>query len=514
MASEFLVVAQHVLERERRALRPREIVDLARELGLFADKRAGKTPHQTMKSKLSVHIRTQGINSIFVRTSAGRFALRSQVSQDEIYVAPRLAPSPAQERVLVFPSLWLDAQGRFQGIRPRWKALYGQLLSSGVLEYLDRRMAEMTEDSKQIITYVIVARGTQVLSFRRGNYSRAEEMLKGRNCIGFGGHVAQSDASLFDTKDHGIARCAIRELNEELVLPRVDRERLARGEGLQIIGLLNDDSSRNGQRHFGVVFRYDVSRDKAWDEPKANERSVTQLTWMDPASPTHSLFDYEYWSQLCLMAFHSRETITRPTFRIRRRRPLTPPNILVVLGGVGSGKSATTAVLRDDYGYFEVNSGRSVARALGVPAVPSTDRTTFNALAWDLVRSAGGPQRIANALVAEGADHGDRIVIDGIRQKATLDALVRTTAPKKVGVLFVHTPFNVAFEFFRRREGGDATVEQFMRIRTDPVEREVESLIARADAVLFNWSGRDEFRRVVRRLVNEVGIEGLRASVR
>lgn len=154
-----------------------------------------------MKSKLSVHVRTQGNSSIFVRTSAGRFALRSHVSQDEIYVAPRLAPSPPQERVLVFPTLWLDAQGRFQGIRQRWKGLYRQLLASGVLEHLDRRMAELTEDYKQVITYVIVTRGAEVLSFRRGNYSRAEEMLKGRSCIGFG--VDDLAGFLFRGRGHG-----------------------------------------------------------------------------------------------------------------------------------------------------------------------------------------------------------------------------------------------------------------------------------------------------------------------
>ncbi len=266
MASEFLVVAQQILQAEGRPMKAREIVDLARERGLFSDKRAGKTPHQTMKSKLSVHVRTLGNNSVFVRTDAGTFALRAQVPQEKIYDAPRLAPTRSRERVLVFPSLWLEAKSkRFQGIRSSWKSLYAQLLSSGVLTYLNRRDAEMTEDFKQVITYVLVTRGSQLLSFRRGNYSRAEEMLKGRNCVGFGGHVAELDSSLFEGRDHGISRCAIRELNEELVLPRADKQRLARREGLRVIGLLNDDSSRNGQRHFGVVFQYEVSDDRSWD---------------------------------------------------------------------------------------------------------------------------------------------------------------------------------------------------------------------------------------------------------
>jgi predicted NUDIX family phosphoesterase/dephospho-CoA kinase len=507
VASEFLVVAQQVLESERRPLSAREIVDLARERGLFSDKRAGKTPYQTMKSKLSVHVRTLGDGSTFVRTSAGRFALRSQVPNERIYAAPRLEPSPPKERVLVFPSLWLEARGRFQGLRRTWKSLYTELLSSGVLEYLDRRAAEDTEDFKQIITYVLVTRGSSVLSFTRGHYSRVSEALKGRNCIGFGGHVAESDTTLFDASDHGISRCAIRELSEELVLPREDQLRLARGEGLRVLGLLNDDSSRNGQRHFAVVFQYEVSNSPAWEHPAANERSVTQLAWMDPSSPAHSLFDYEYWSQLCLVTFYGRASITRSTFRIRRRRMMVPPHLLVVVGQVGSGKSATTALLRQEYGYHEVNSGRAVASVLGVPPIPGTPRGRFNVLSWELVCSKSGPRRIADALLLQASQAGDRVIIDGIRQRATLEHLRQLASPKRVAVLYVHTPFNVAFEFFQSREGPQTTLEQFMMFRTAPVEREVEQLLSFADVVLFNWSGRDQFARTVRQLMRELNTE-------
>jgi dephospho-CoA kinase len=99
------------------------------------------------------------------------------------------------------------------------------------------------------------------------------------------------------------------------------------------------------------------------------------------------------------------------------------------------------------------------------------------------------------------------VIIDGIRQRATLEHLRQLASPKRVAVLYVHTPFNVAFEFFQSREGPQTTLEQFMMFRTAPVEREVEQLLSFADVVLFNWSGRDQFARTVRQLMRELNTE-------
>jgi hypothetical protein len=74
--SEFLIVARQILESERRPMRPAELVEHALRHRLFSDRIAGKTPTQTMKSKLSVHVRRHGDRSPFVRTAPGRFYLR------------------------------------------------------------------------------------------------------------------------------------------------------------------------------------------------------------------------------------------------------------------------------------------------------------------------------------------------------------------------------------------------------------------------------------------------------
>ena len=102
--SEFLSVAYDVIERERRDLRPVDIVRFAFQDGLFTNNIAGATPEQTMKSKLSVHVRRLGEQSVFIRTRPGRFYLRHLLDGMRApYDAPPFTPPPQVDRVLVFP---------------------------------------------------------------------------------------------------------------------------------------------------------------------------------------------------------------------------------------------------------------------------------------------------------------------------------------------------------------------------------------------------------------------------
>src|SRR5262249_26384440 len=140
--------------------------------------------------------------------------------------------------------------------------------------------AEDNNDHKQVITYVLLTRGHQILAFKRGSYNSVEDYLRGAHCIGFGGHVTEVDKGLF-SHDMGVGQCVVRELCEELNLPKNDKVRLSQGEGLHLIGLLNDDSSLAGQRHFAFIYRYEVSEDPAWNHPERGEKSITQLRWID-----------------------------------------------------------------------------------------------------------------------------------------------------------------------------------------------------------------------------------------
>lgn len=488
-------------------MKARDIVDLAKDESLFSDKLSGKTPHQTMKAKISVDIRQKGVNSRFIRTAPGTFFLRELIADpSQVYEAvPQTRPG-AGERVLVFPAAVLDKSGRFQGISRAWRKFLTQSLTEKNCTSLPRLDAEQTEEWKQLLTYVIVTRRDQVLCFRRGSFNRVEDYLRGSLCIGFGGHVSEMDRTLYNVNDYKeiILGNAVRELFEELSLPVVDKKRLSAGDGLQILGLLNDDSSSTGRKHLAVVLKYEVSAANDWDQPQRGEKSITQLEWLRMNSFNRELKDFEYWSQLCLAEFFEEAIKTQPSYVIRRKTPFQHPHILCIVGGIGSGKSAATKLLTQHFKYTEINSGHIVAELIQLPPVPDTNREQFQEQAWRFIKRRTGPAKLARTLLRHAKASPPPVLIDGIRQRATLTELRKHAGKGKVAVLFIHTPPHVAYKFYADRSQGGLDFGEFLRLCEAPVEADVRKLISVADAVLYNWTGRLKYEEAVRRLMAEV----------
>lgn len=500
MPSVFLTIARQVLLQQDRPLSAREIIAIAENEQLLPDNFAGKTPHQTLKSKLSTSIRRSGGESEFVRTAPGRFYLRELLDENTlVYEAPPQHPPSADEDVLTFSSAVLDELGRFQGVRVAWKRYLHNLLNSR-FQTLDRYAAESTEEYKQVITYVLVTRGRQILAYRRGSFNRVEHFLRGSDCVGFGGHVKSLDRNLLGENDHGIVQGALRELREELDLPDADRRKVEAGVGLEVIGLLNDDSSAVGRRHFAVILRYEASDDEAWDRPRRAEKAITQLRWLVPSRDT-PLNDFEYWSQLCLLTYYPAVTRGEPSVKIRKSMPLRRPHVLCVVGQIGSGKTEAAEILHQDLGYAVVNTGQVLAGVLRRAAVTEGTRHDFQENAQAFIGQPGGPERLAREIVDEVTAAGSPdVVVDGLRQRATFESL-RRLCRRRVALLYVHAPAHVAYELYKARSGEDRSVFEFARAREAPVESETQYFISVADAVLFNWHGRSGYRRALLRFL-------------
>lgn len=510
MASEFLLIAETVLGRTQRSMSAREIVSFAMDQGLFSDRIAGRTPHQTMKSKLSQDIRKSGDSCRFVRTAPGRFHLRSLITDvSDVYHAPPYTKPASHEHVLAISRDLFSQVVDFQGLTRRWKTIKKRLLVDGRCEWIVRMAAEGNDAFKQVLTYVVVTRRGSVLCFKRGNYNRVESYLRGSRCVGFGGHVSGSDSPpLFPSPDLGVTECVVRELCEELDLPARDKRRLLKGQGLAYCGVLNDDSSAVGRRHFAFVFRYETSPDAAWRKPTRGEKSITQLQWLNAHSRAIPIWEFEYWSQLVLRHLFPNLVTTAQAYRLVRRKPLTPPHLLCVIGEVGSGKSETTQILRDTYGYEEINTGRVMAELLRVPPIPQTPREDFQRQAWEFIGSPNGPARLAEGIIRRVSQTASsRILIDGIRQKETFVELRRISGHRRLGLLYVFTPPDVAYTFYRARESSGTAFDDYLAIRNAPVEKEVPSMIALADGVLYNWAGRAFHLATVHSMCKDLGIE-------
>lgn len=181
--SQFLEIAEIAIRDRGTPMSAREIYDYGRDGGLFSDSMSGRTPWQTMKSKLSVHIRRYGDDSTFVRTSPGRFFVRDLIdtATNEIYESQPWRPPPSKERVVVFHHSALSNLTRFQGIELDVEKYYPTLFQSDTCTILDRTAAEADDGHKQILTYILVRQNDKVLCYQRGSYNRTEDMLRGLN---------------------------------------------------------------------------------------------------------------------------------------------------------------------------------------------------------------------------------------------------------------------------------------------------------------------------------------------
>jgi predicted NUDIX family phosphoesterase/dephospho-CoA kinase len=512
----YLWVAETVLRRHRRPLTARQIVTFGLDDGLFADKDISRTPQKSMQARLSVDILQRGERSRFLRTARGKFYLRDLLQEESAigsvddtlieYTAVRRAPSPPSERVLVVPKSAYNGILNFQGINVAFDSILERLAATGRLTHMPRTDAEVNSDFKQFVTYTIIQQREKILSFRRGQYNRAASFLRGARCIGFGGHVTEDDLNILTFQDRGIRANAAREIAEELKIgstrPEIDPEEI------EVLGFLNDDSSDVGIRHVGAVLRYWAPEVPEWKNPQRGEASLSQLRWIRTAQREIDLLEFEYWSQLVLRTFYPAVVTSKPSFKVLRPATFREPHLLCVTGSVGSGKSITTQRLCDRAGYKQVNTGQVVARLIGIPPVPHTPREEFQAAAYDFISQPDAPRRLAAAILDEvNAMHESRVIIDGLRQLETLERL-KELSPRRVATIFVHTPPDTAYRLYMAREANvpEMSLSDFMKIYNAPVEAEVRLFIQEADAIIYNWSGLEEYELVVEKLIAELGL--------
>jgi len=192
-----------------------------------------------------------------------------------------------QENVLVIKRSLFDRLGAFQGLNFEPERYLGILLSRGNNFFLPRAGAEVDPDYKQIIPYAIIAHGDRVLYYVRGKKA-GEQRLVAKGSIGIGGHMNDSDESLFAWDEDAYRAGVEREVNEEIRIGTTFDDR--------IVALLNDDSTEVGRVHLGVVHVFKL------DEPKVDKREtmITNLEFLTQGQLFSRRDSLETWSQLCV----------------------------------------------------------------------------------------------------------------------------------------------------------------------------------------------------------------------
>ena len=191
------------------------------------------------------------------------------------------------ENVLVIRRSLFDQLGSFQGLNFEAQKYLDAFLSRGNNSFLPRPEAEINPVYKQIIPYALIAFGNKVAYYIRGKKA-GEQRLVAKGSIGIGGHMNETDESLFAMDEQAYRVGVEREVNEEI---RIDTRFDDR-----IVALLNDDTTEVGRVHLGIVHVFKLA------EPKLEKREamITGLTFLSKEELLSRRETMETWSQICL----------------------------------------------------------------------------------------------------------------------------------------------------------------------------------------------------------------------
>jgi predicted NUDIX family phosphoesterase len=191
------------------------------------------------------------------------------------------------ENVLVVRRSLFDELGSFHGLSFEPEKYLSALLSRGNNFFLPRAQAENDPTHKQIIPYALIVHGETILHYVRGKKA-GEQRLVSKGSIGIGGHMNDTDESLFAWDENAYHAGVAREVNEEL--------KISSGYESRVVALLNDDTTEVGRVHLGIVHVFQL------EEPNVQKREsmITNVAFLTKDELRARRDQLETWSQICL----------------------------------------------------------------------------------------------------------------------------------------------------------------------------------------------------------------------
>ena len=491
MGSIFLDIAEQVLSEMGHPMSARDIYNYASSKNLI--KSDGLTPENTLRARLSENIKQRGFFSKFMRTGANKFALREWIKSKEDlkeYVAPNFEKDYSKEYVVCFSQEDIDKTGRFFGFNKNYKPYLSIISNRSNLTVIKRSEANKTPNLKQIIAYVLLKdKKGNYLSYQRGNYSNKNQLLKDVLCIGFGGHVNSEDLyDLFGISNGGIWNAAYREVGEEvksLLLP-----------GLKLIGVINDDSSYLGLTHFSFVFEAKLP-DNFNIEDYNTELSINKLKLLSKKELKNNFHKLEFWSQILAKKLNVKADDFVKI--VKRKKGISKP--IVIVGGIGSGKSEVSKILARATKYEYISTREIVADLIKKNDFANSNRAEFQNESFDFINNKNGTTILAAEILKKIQKYGDDVIIDGIRQIETYEKL-KKLSPKMM-LIYIETSRDKAYDFFRTRSKRKATIHEFRNAVSHEVEKEVPLFKHRADVYIFNGDSISALTRKIIKWLND-----------
>jgi predicted NUDIX family phosphoesterase len=283
----FLQAAYIVLKEYGSPLSASDIVAFAQKKGVLSS--SGRTPAQTMKSKLSTDILKKNEKSLFMRSAKGKFALREWKKQIVEFNADRYQKALFDEDIVVFPSSHLTS---FVAGRGLTRTVLQITDFYPLLQNMRRRLAEEDKSVIQLVSVFIVRHKNRILTYKRAK-RLPESRLHDYYSLAFGGHLNPDDISpMFNyfKPDQG-QLWLLRELREELRIKPIDMADLV------YRGMLYDNMRDVSRQHLGITYEVLVNT----EEFEIGERGFLIDAKFESVSQIESRREqFENWSTLLL----------------------------------------------------------------------------------------------------------------------------------------------------------------------------------------------------------------------
>jgi predicted NUDIX family phosphoesterase/dephospho-CoA kinase len=449
-----------------------DIVDRAIYEGILKSK--GVTPQNTMRARLSEHIRELGEDSKFIRVASNKFALREWNIEE--YTAPPFIKKHKDETVVCLKQEAIDTAGRFFGFSTNYKKYLSLFSNPSNIVVCKRNNANSNYSIKQIVAYVIIKnKAGKVLSYVRGSYTTTKDrLLKGVLCIGFGGHVNNDDYyNIFGLQDGGISNAAIREVNEELRNINIETPKL--------VGVINDDSTPLGLNHFAFVF-VTKTKENSINE-FSSEISINQTKFLTKKELNIRFSELEFWSQLLLKEIIIKGKEVDNIVIKEKRKKIDFP--IIIVGEIGSGKSEIAKLLSRKLKCEFISTRHIVTELMTYNDFGTSNRSEFQSQSHNLIQNENGCFKIAQKII-ELYNKTPQIVIDGIRNIDSYE-LIKKAIPSAT-LIYIDVPIDSSYDFFYKRSKRNATIHEFRMARYHDVEKEVVLFKNRADIYIYNGS--------------------------
>lgn len=315
----YLEIAERVLSDARKPLSAKQIIEQAYTKRLVPPQLHGRTQHKTLGARLSEDILVKRERSSFFRTAPGRFFLRSLQTDNSIpenFRVPIVARR--RQRELLPPKALALRQTLIDRFANRGRldvAAILTLLKKNEYHYANTGVSRKSEEAL-IWSFVMVTRGTEVLTYRHGRYRENRDTFIKRRSVGFFTPVVEQDYDLFDKGDRGILSAGMKAVIIDLDFPPTHKGQDSL-DTLAKLKCLLQAPAKSGYQDLLAIIQFECP---TWFEPLKRRLAINDLRWMDLLTPTNNIEDFDPWSQIVLYWTHNMNT-TRMHFEQDYKRP-------------------------------------------------------------------------------------------------------------------------------------------------------------------------------------------------